>query len=426
MTSTAAGLRIRELDLRRETPALFEELGRMLVDAYPIMHVDSADAFDRFVTSLRESEPYAEARWAIAECEGAPAGAMRLYDFEMNVRGRDALAGGLGSVAVSALHKRRGVARAMIAWYLDDYRHRGAAFGVLYPFRPDFYRKVGFGYGTPMQRYRFAPAELRGDGARGTPRVLREDDAGEVLAFHERVRALTNGLIKRHLIPTLRALRDPELRTIGIEDGGALRGLMQVKAIAGPDAVRNRDELQVRDLLWEDDVYGAALLSYLRAQRDQFARVTIESQDAALYLAARDPRDGSDVTVATPAGHRVAETGLGVMYRILDVETAFAHLPAAGTPLVMQVRIDDPFVAETSGAWTFRFGPHGAPRRDEGARPDATLSIGIHDLSSVVLGSLRLRDAVRHRLATLEPRERLPAADAAFAVAQPPICTTRF
>jgi hypothetical protein len=42
------------------------------------------------------------------------------------------------------------------------------------------------------------------------------------------------------------------------------------------------------------------------------------------------------------------------------------------------------------------------------------------------MGSLRLRDVVRHRLATLEPRAMLDRVDAAFRADQPPQCTTRF
>ena len=420
MTATAARVEIRVIDLRAQSAEFHTELAHVLVDAYPIMHVDSTDAFERYVESLRDAPPYAEARWAIAECGGALAGAMRLYDYEMNVRGRDALTGGLGSVAVSALHKRRGVARAMVAWYIDDYRRRGAAFGALYPFRPDFYRALGFGYGIPMQRYRFAPAALQGGGARGTVRLLGEPDLDALIACTERVRASTHGLIKRHSVPTRNALRNAVLRFVGVEEGGTLRGSMQTRAIAY-DSPRNRDELEVRDLLCEDDAYTAALLAYLNAQRDQYARITIESQEAAFYLvAAGDPRDGSDLMVAPPAAHRVAETGLGIMYRILDVERAFALLPASPVAFVLRLVVDDAFVRETGGDWTFRFGPHGAPRRDDGAQPDATLTIGIHDLSSVVMGSLRLRDVVRYRLATLEPRELLGTVDAALAADQPP------
>ncbi len=154
--------------------------------------------------------------------------------------------------------------------------------------------------------------------------------------------------------------------------------------------------------------------------------MTIESQDAAFHLAATDARDGSDVSVAPPAAHRVAETGLGIMYRILDVERALAHVPGATAPFALRLVVDDPFFSATAGAWTFRFGPQRPARRDDTAVPDATLTIGAHDLASVVLGSLRVSDLVRHRLATVEPARAQHLVDAAFRADQPPYCTTRF
>jgi hypothetical protein len=190
--------------------------------------------------------------------------------------------------------------------------------------------------------------------------------------------------------------------------------------------VHNRDELVVRHLAYEDKAYLAALLGYLRAQRGQFARVAVESQDAAFFLASNDPRDGSDLSIVPPATQRVAESGLGIMYRILDVERALAHVPGATAPFALRLVVDDPFYAATAGAWTFQFGPQGAARRDGTAVPDATLTIGVHDLASVVLGSLRLADLVRHRLATIEPAGAANLVDAAFRADQPPYCMTRF
>ena len=223
-----------------------------------------------------------------------------------------------------------------------------------------------------------------------------------------------------------RLLADAALRHVGAEQGGVLRGFMQTSAAAAGDRLRNADELTVRDLIYEDDGTRAALLGYLRAQRDQFARVVVESQDETLYLASGDPRDGSDLAVAPPAAHRIAETGLGVMYRILDVPSALATLPASA-PFALRIEVEDSFHPATAGSWTFRFGPHGAPQHDDGvARPDATLSIGIAELSSVVLGSLRLRDVVKQRLATVEPASALVQADAAFRADEKPQCATRF
>jgi len=175
-----------------------------------------------------------------------------------------------------------------------------------------------------MCRYSFSPSTLRDDGARGTIRLLGEDDLDAMHASYERVRSVTNGLIVKHRAATERALADAALRFVAVEDGGAVRGFMQTSVSVAADTLRNRDELVVRDMVYEDGAYQAALFGYLRSQRDQFARVVIESQDDAFYLASTDPRDGSDETTAPPVAHRVAKTGFGVMYRILALDRALA------------------------------------------------------------------------------------------------------
>jgi predicted acetyltransferase len=342
------------------------------------------------------------------------------------VRAHDVAAVGMGSLAVGLAFKRRGIGRALVQRYLEGARASGATFALLHPFRLDYYRALGFGYGTPVQRYRFAPAALRAHGARGTVRLLGEHDLDVLLACSERLRAATDGLLARHRDATARLLADPQLHYVAVEDDGVLRGFMQTSVLLGPDDTWNRNELLVRDLLAESPAHLAALLGYLRAQRDQFARIVVETQDESFALVAEDPRDGSDLRIANPVTHRVAETGFGIMYRLLDLERAFALLGPVDAPFVLRVEVQDAFFAATSGTWTFRFGTQGPPRRDEGARPDATLALGLHDCSSLIAGSLDLRALIRHRLATLEPEAALDQVARAFQVDQRPLCTTRF
>lgn len=426
MTRAGGALAMRTLAADQDDATL-AALTRLLADAYPLMRLTTDELLAQRTAGLRQNANDPGTAWVLAERDGALVGAMRLYDFTMNVHGRDSLAGGVGAVAVSRAHKRQGIARAMIAWYLDAYRRRGAPFAILHPFRLDFYRALGFGYGTPVHRYRFAPATLRGGPARGTVRHLEPGDLDALLACDERLRPRTHGLVVRDRGMTARLLADAALRYVAVEDGGAVRGFMQTSIVNAPDdRLRNRDELQVRDLLCEDPSYRAALIGYLHAQRDQFARIIVESQDAVFYLASSDPRDGSDLAVAPPAAHGVAETGLGMMYRILDVEAALAHLPPSAENVTVALAVDDPFQPATHGTWTVRFGPGGAPRLAAVAEPDARLAIGIADLSSVVMGSLRLNEVVRHGLASVEPPARLAQVDAVFRAADPPQCMTRF
>lgn len=425
MTAIAGSLAIRPL--RDDEPAAtFQALARVLADAYPMMRLTTTEALAERAERIAHAAREEHTAYVIAQRDGELAGVMRLYDYRMNVRGREALTGGVGSVAVAPAHRRHGVARALLVWYLERYRERGATFAILHPFRTDFYRALGFGYGTPSHRYRFAPATVRYGEVRGTARMLGSDDLQQLQACSERVRVVTNGLIAQHRAVTARLLADPALRYVGIEDGGQLRAFMQTSAAPAADVLRNRDELVVRDLTYEEPVYLAALLRYLHAQSDQFARIVIESQDPALYLASRDPRDGSDEAVAVPATHRVATTGLGVMYRVLDLDAAFGHLAPASQAFALRVEVDDVTLPSLHGERTFRFGPNAPPCREDASAPDAILRIGIPDLSSLLVGSLRLRDVVRLGLASVGPADRLAMIDAAFAADEPPICTTRF
>ncbi|HEV3085834.1 MAG TPA: GNAT family N-acetyltransferase [Candidatus Elarobacter sp.] len=427
MATAAVGrLEIRALAADGEDPKTFAALARLMADAYPIMGAKTADELARFAERMRHYAGDPGTSYVVAERAGALVGVMRLYDYVMNVRGTDRLTGGVGSVAVSLAHKRQGIARALLTWYIDHYRARNAPFAILWPYRPDFYRAIGFGYGTPMHRFRFAPGTLRDDGARGNVRLLDERDVDALLACDERVRARSHGLVARHRTATERLLSEAAVRYVGVEDGAGLRGFMQTSAVSAGDRMRNTDEMIVRDMTYEDAASQAALLGFLRAQRDQFARVVVETQDEALYLISDDPRDGSDLSVLPPAAHRVAETGLGLMYRILDVPAALATLPASPTPFTLRLNVKDTYYPATNGAWTFRFGPNAAPQQDGVVPPDVTLSIGIAELSSVVLGSLRLRDAVANRLATLEPADKLALLDAAFRSEEKPRCNTRF
>jgi hypothetical protein len=80
------------------------------------------------------------------------------------------------SVAVSAVHKRQGIAKALTTHYLKNYRaaarhsrsctHSGSTSAA----------HLGLGYGTPTYRYRFAAETLRDDGALGTVRMLGPND----------------------------------------------------------------------------------------------------------------------------------------------------------------------------------------------------------------------------------------------------------
>ena len=151
-----------------------DELIRITVEAFPGMKVESRADRDRMRERLVKvmNEPIVH---FFGVFEGAAMlGVMRCYDFTMKLRETRALVGGLGGVAVDLRHKKEHVAADMVRFYLDYYRQKGAALTALYPFRPDFYHRMGFGYGVKMNRYSFRPDALPAAGVGASlPRLRR-------------------------------------------------------------------------------------------------------------------------------------------------------------------------------------------------------------------------------------------------------------
>lgn len=147
------------------------ELARITIEAFPGMKVESQEARDRMMERLVKvmKEPIVHFFGVYDDEEMV--GVMRCYDFTMKLHGTRMLVGGLGGVAVDLRHKKEHVAADMVRYYLDFYRRKGAALTALYPFRPDFYRRMGFGYGVKMNRYSFIPARCRIEALARVPNI---------------------------------------------------------------------------------------------------------------------------------------------------------------------------------------------------------------------------------------------------------------
>jgi predicted acetyltransferase len=123
----------------------------------------------------------------VGELDGQVVASLVLYPFTAFVRGQRVPVTGIGSVAVSPEHRRRGVAEALLKSALRDMRQRGDAFSALYPFRDSFYRRLGYGVIEIAQQMAFSPSLLaESDEARRVRRLMLPDRPS-VEALYERV-----------------------------------------------------------------------------------------------------------------------------------------------------------------------------------------------------------------------------------------------
>ncbi|WP_408008728.1 GNAT family N-acetyltransferase [Pseudalkalibacillus sp. A8] len=132
--------------------------------SYPGMKLVSEDDLqktaERFI-DIQENDPTTSLYGTYRS--GKLVGGMQFHDFEMMLHGQRVPVGGIGMVAVDLLHKKEGVAKSLLEYFHKHYHEQGTYFTALYPFRPDFYKQMGYGYRTKMSRYRVRPAHCRKD-----------------------------------------------------------------------------------------------------------------------------------------------------------------------------------------------------------------------------------------------------------------------
>lgn len=401
----------------------------ILANAYPVMDLHTREARAARAQSARERINTPGIRsYGLFE-DGALLGGMRLYDFQMTCFETPVLAGGVGMVAVDLIHKKAHVARDLIAFYLRHYRERGAPLGILYPFRPDFYGAMGFGYGPKLNTYRITPTALPDRGDRSRVRFLGDEDRGGAVDLYNAVAARTHGMIPMSPDYARGYLASPEWRLVGWRDGaGELRGALAF-SFEYPDKQANfiLHDIVVHELVYADSEALLGLLAFLRAQADQARSVVLRTLHQEFHYLLTDPRDGA---LPMPSVyHQSNVQGVGLMYRLLDVRRFFEALPDhrfGAESLTLRLTLSDSFLPEQDGAVVARFERGVARIIPDDTRADVELSLNVGDASALLMGCVSLRGLYDLGLAEVSDSRAVSRLDALFHVERPPVCDTGF
>ena len=414
---------IREVDEKE-----LDELARITVEAFPGMKIDTPEARQRMIERLAKvmKEPVVHFFGVFDDTQMV--GVMRCYDFTMKLHDGRAAVGGLGGVAVDLRHKKEHVAADMVGYYLDYYRARGAALAALYPFRPDFYRRMGFGYGVKMNRYSFRPDALPANGLAERVDYLSAADRDDVAACYDRFLERTNGLLELppHVLDGL--FSDPAVHLVGYRVGGQLRGYLIFRFEAMPDGNWLLNDLQVRALVYDDAAALAALLGFLRKQADQVGRIIYETQDEAFHHLLNDPRDGSGNLLAG-LWHQTNTQGLGIMYRVIDVARLWAVLgdhDFGGVTTRLKLDLSDTFLPENAGIYRIDFNAGRATPAAAGSPADVAVNMDVSDFSSLIVGAVDFDRLHAYGRVTLSDDAHMRLLNRLFHARARPWCMTHF
>ncbi|MFO7661749.1 MAG: GNAT family N-acetyltransferase [Chloroflexota bacterium] len=413
--------------IREVTEDELDEFLRITTEAFPGMKVISRDDYDQMLDRLRKvmKEPIVHF-FGVWEKEKM-VGVMRLYDFTMKIHSTRTLVGGIGGVAVDLRHKKEHVAADMLRFFLDYYKKKGACLTALYPFRPDFYRRMGFGYGSKTNRYSFPAHVLPANVLKNEIDFLNVDDRHAVHDCYDRFLERTNGLIELppHVLESL--FTDPALKLVGYKGNGHLRGYLVFRFDPIRDDNFLLNNLHVRALIYDDSDALLSLLAFLRKQADQVNRIIFETQDDMFYHLLNDPRNGTGNLLAG-LWHETNTQGMGIMYRVIDVSRLFEVLRErdfGGVDIRLRLDLVDTFYPENAGSYLLR-SEKGKVELVDGDGEACAIEMDVSTFSSLIVGAIDFRRVYEYGMATISDPAYVPLIDRLFHTDQRPMCLTSF
>jgi len=406
----------------------FDAFVNIFANAYPGMKVASEEEKERLkrqFLELYEEEPTVTFYGLFRE--GRLLGGMCFHDFRMNFLHTRIAVGGVGHVAVDLPRKKEHVAKEMVTYFLRHYRERGVPIALLYPFRPDFYKKMGFGYGTKMNQYRVRPTALPKGPSKTHVRCLGEDDRRALLDCYTRFVSRTHGMIEKSEVELTGLMNNSHHRIVGYEADGQVLGYLVFTFEHAENPYIN--DIHVQEFIYESREALSELLTFLHTQADQIRHITFDTQDEFFHYLLLDPRNGSERLIPY-IYHESNLQGVGLMYRVSDTSGIFNLLRErnfGGQTCKLKLTIEDSFLPENAGSTYLRFEDGRLHLVDEGADDgdyDVEVCMDVAEFSSLLVGAVNFRSLYRYGLAELSDPGYVRVVDRIFAVEDKPMCTT--
>jgi predicted acetyltransferase len=328
------------------------------------------------------------------ELDGELVASLVLYPLQAFVRGQALPVTGIGSVAVSPEHRRRGVAEALLRATLRELRQRGDALCMLYAFRSDFYRKFGWSLVERTNLLSVPPSALPASEEARRVRRMRLPDRPAVTELYERhAKEAGHFALARRPEWWEKRLWGYEGDWVVYEGRrrGQVEGYLQYQVDSGDGPWKL--VITVNEFVASTPAAHRGLWGYLHALRDQAVEIVTCVPGDSLWLTqladAANLRGELKLGVHRSTGH----LGYGAMLRLVDVKGALEAMPIAPHARgELALEVSDPVLPQNARAWrlTAREGRlHVRPEREgSNGRALPRLSTPVEALAAIVAGAI--------------------------------------
>ncbi|MFX1517188.1 MAG: enhanced intracellular survival protein Eis [Promethearchaeota archaeon] len=355
-------------------------------------------------------------------------GGMILYDFKMNLYSKHIVeCGGIGEVCVDLLYKKEHIAKELMEFAHIHFYDRGYCMTCLYPFRPDFYTKMGYGIGNKMNQYQFEPKALP-NLKKGNISVLTLDDVQSLSDCFNRYAKCTHGMILRSDDSSFFKQMLSTMKVIGYWKDEKILGYLtfRMKQVEGGSWLQHN--IHIMEFIYESHEVLLSLLTFLATQQDQVHRIIYNTHDHHFHHLLKEPRSHGNERIF----HIFQESntqGVGIMYRVINVDRFFSLLSShkfGDKNIKLKVNIHDTFLAENSGAYIVHFqngNPQIVSSKDD---YDVEIALDIARFSSLVMGAINLKKLHQYGLIEISEKSLLRSLDRLFKTDEPPFTIEPF
>ena len=404
-------------NVRRIADDDFKEYVRLSLEAYPAMYPKFTDErIDAWIKRMQEQQAKkADIHYYGYYRDDKLLGAMRIHTFNINVHGVKMESGGVGNVCVDLTHKKEHIAKEMMEYYHDYFRKKGVPILLLWPFRHDFYMKMGYGYARKYNKYMYRPDDLPHGSKEGVG-FMGEADIDDMLECFNRYAAKTHGMIYKARRFFERFIQ--RYKVVGYRNGDHIEGFIGFNFKKLDPDHPLRQNIEIEYMVYENPTALSRILAFLQTQLDQVERVVFMTYDDDFHYISKDPSDG--VPHIFYINQETNAQGVGIMYRILDKEKFFKQLAPhsfSGENLRVRFNVEDSFVPANHGSVTVHF-IDGKPVLADGH--DVEVSLKIEYLSSLLMGVVDFRKLWMYGLIELSDESYLDQLDRLFHVQHKP------
>ena len=354
-------------------------------------------------------------------------GGMRLHDFEMNLLSKIIPVGGVGLVAVDLLRKKERIAKELIEHFLKVFLEKQVHFVALYPFRPDFYKKMGFGYGPKIHQYLVEPSSFPKGPTKKHLKYLTVQDQHKLADCYKRVTMKRHGMFLKTESELAAIFKNPQNYVIAVEQGDTIQGYLVFSFTKQSDTNFLLNNLVIKELIYETPEALLELSTFLNSQADQVARIEWNTQEEKVHFFLGDVRNGSNHLIPS-VYHASTVSGVGLMYRIINVKGFFEELKTHNfnnQTLTFKLTVEDSLLPENNQQIVMKT-VDGNMTIVDNHKCDVEMIIDIAELSSLAMGVVTVQELFMLSKVKISNEQYIQKLHQLFYVYDKPMCITAF